>query len=436
MRIWRVGLSILVSLIALTVLGFGLQSAEGEIVVNQSAPAEANLIRVVEAENYTDEVGCEIEGHWKPWEDQAFSGGVLITNEHTETWGIGLPLTFTLEFTGTAVSVVYRQDIGYASLSVGIDDQPEYEIDQGRLVTNQAEICFIAGGPDPHTIVLRGAQDRSVLTDVITIDALKVFDGSEPCGSESGLCGRGIVVPAYFWPDLPDGYWGRLARKSKSDSDQLAVIANVSNGPGVEWNLCYAAATASVQCRGGSVLGYVHTCYGKPDPIHELCPKPIEDIKADVDKWYQFYRVDGIFFDEVSTLTETVAFYQELYDYVESKQPGATVYLNFGTEPPQDYLDIGSSTLCTFEGPFRRFMGWSFPSWLPTERSCALVYDTSRDNLEMVLDKLSRENVGWFYVTSDTMVDDNPWDTLPDYFEDLVNFVDCQYLPVVSRGSP
>lgn len=438
MNVRRVWLCILFPLVALTVVCYSLQQhTPGEAVVRADAPVANAPAGVVEAENCNQEEGCQTEGFWKPWWDTGFSNEWLITNEHTETLGLPLPVTLTLEFTGTGVGIVYRQDTWYGTLGVEIDDQVEYWVSQQGALENQAETCFEVDGEDPHSLILSGGEATGVVTGVITVDAIKVFEGDEPCGTEGSLCNRGIIVPAYFYPDLPDGYWGQLVEAAGKIDGKLTAIANVYNGPGAESDRNYSEAINAVIDNGGKVIGYVHTCYGEPDPIHSLCPKTIEEIKSDVDRWYQFYpAIDGIFFDEVSFKQEKVPFYQELYDYVQGKQSDAVVVNNFGVKPHENYLGVGSSILCTFESPFSNFVGWLPPNWVTRERSCVLVYDTSSSYFPAALERLSKMEIGWFYFTSDTNGVLNPWDTLPPYFRNLVNSVSCVYLPIVLKNHP
>lgn len=409
--------------------------------------ARCTPTKIVEAENCDQEPDCTKEGAWKPWQHPVFSNGWLLTNEHETKLGTPVPVTFTLSFTGTAFSIVYRQDTWYGMLGVGIDGQDEYYVNQQGAVENQAEACFEVD-KGRHSITLTGGLPTSVVTGVITLDAIKIFDGEECCGEEETLCGRGMIVPAYFDPCSSDGseYWSQLAEAAKKVDGKLIAIVNVDNGPGTEPEPCYSEAISSVVSNGGKVIGYIHTCYGNQTETvddHPLCPKTEISITTDIDMWYDFYREDGlsgIFFDEVSSYTETetvtglVPYYQRLYDYVQDKQPGAIVVNHFGAEPYEDYSSIGSSVLCTFEGPFSRFVGWSPPSWITRERSCALVYDTPEDDLATALKYLAKKNVGWFYFTSDINGILNPWDTLPPYFPDLVDSILCKiYLPIVRK---
>jgi hypothetical protein len=434
----------LLSVLTLAAICYAFQNRLDETTVKAQEPVVSAALRIVEAEKCYggQETGCQTTGSWKkPWQDSQFSNGWLITNEHSETWGLPLPATLTLTYTGTGVGIVYRQDTWYGTLGVKLDDQPQYHISQRGAVKNQAEACFEVETGPIHTLTLSAGQPTGLITGVITVDAMKIFDQDEPCGAQESLCDRGIIVPAYFSPDLPDGYWGQLVSAAKRIDGELIVIANVYNGPGTQPLITYTEAISAVASNGGKVIGYVHTCWnGRIPPPHELCPKTEDSIKADVITWYTFYPVDGIFFDEVSWHEDDVSFYQRLHEHVQKQRSGAIVVFNSGVEPHQSYSGIGSSILCTFENQFSYFVGWSPPSWITRGRSCALVHNTSGDNLPIALEHLSRENIGWSYFTSDTTtLDNNPWDTLPPYFPGLVDEVDVPctaYLPVVLKGYP
>lgn len=451
MRILRLVYCVLIPLIALIVVCHSLQNSVSESVVKAEEPITIAAVITVEAEScfWGQEEDCQTEGAWKTWQDSVeFSNEWLVTNEHETEPGKPVPVTLTLSFSGTGFSIVYRQDTWYGTLGVEVDDRSEYCVNQQGSIENQAEACFeVESGP--HTLSVSGGEPTGIITGVISLDAIKIFDEDEPCGAEESLCDRGIIVPAYFYPDLPDGYWGQLVEAAKRIDGRLIVIANVDNGPGTITDTNYTEAITAVVSNGGNVIGYVHTCYLEPDPIDSVCPRSMDSIKADIDNWYAFYEgagLGGIFFDQVSIEPGKVLTYQNLYTYVRDIQPGAIVVNNFGTKPPEDYFGIGSSILCTFENDFSYFavgwlppkcVGWSPPGWITRDRSCVLVYNTSSDDLPTGLEHLSKEEIGWFYFTSDTIAgDDNPWDTLPSYFPGLVDRVSCVcYLPIILKES-
>lgn len=230
---------------------------------------------------------------------------------------------------------------------------------------------------------------------------------------------RGIIVPAYFYPGA---YWDELANAAQEIGERLIVIVNVENGPGEEANSDYKDVVDQVRSNGGRVIGYVHTCHGNQDGDEELlssCTKTEAVIKTDIDRWYEWYSLDGIFFDEVSTQKDMATYYQNLYDYVHTKQTEATVVMNFGIEPDPAYFEIGSAILCIYENEFSDFIEWSPPDWMTEEqlaRSLILTYDTSEHDFWTAL-TISKD-IGWYYITSDN---DPPWDSLPSYFSNMVD---------------
>lgn len=432
---------VVLCLVAVIAAFCGLQDVSGARVASvdpQAAASEARMA-IIEAENcfLKPSETCWTEGDWILWEVPAASGGMLIDNENPPGSAIPVPVTLTLEFQGTGVSVVYRQDTWYGELGVQIDDQPRGSIRQDGSEKNQVDVCFEVEGEVTHTLVLTGGANEGV----ITLDAMRIWHLEDPCSGS--LCNRGILVPAYFDPRAPEEsppgekYWDRLADAARRLGKRLIVVVNIYNGPGDAQDPEYSRVISDVVRNGGRVIGYVYTCFGNElDPSRPWCPRPDGEIEADIDRWFDWYGddgLDGIFFDEVALTADKVPFYQALYDHVQKQSASATVVLNFGAVPDRAYASIDSTILCTFEGPFERFPGWPDPNWITQGRSCVLVYDTASNELPAGLDLLSKTTAGWFYFTDDTTADDNPWDTLPLYFKNL-GVLCTTYLPVVFRG--
>lgn len=136
-----------------------------------TSPKLTPISGTIEAEKCDEEEGCSLEGFWKPWCADGFSGGCLYNNEGAP----GASKLF-LTFEGTGVVIIYRQDLWYGSLHVEIDGKA-HTIYQAGPIKNQVEACFEVDGEDPHTLVLTGSKD----TGVITLDAIKTFQGTSPC---------------------------------------------------------------------------------------------------------------------------------------------------------------------------------------------------------------------------------------------------------------
>jgi hypothetical protein len=225
----------------------------------------------------------------------------------------------------------------------------------------------------------------------------------------------------------------------------LAII-NPSSGAGPSLdngdvqNYIKQVAALRKQVPGLIVLGYVYTDYANRS-VNEDVPasgdRPfVRSVKNDVDAYYDWYGVDGIFFDEASTDLADVPYYKDIYLYVKSKTGTCGVVINPGTRTHPAYLDT-ADIIVNFEGYYSSYLsdenwedrlpGGAEPDWeqaVPAYRFWHMVHTTPEAGMPNVI-PLSRErHAGWVYVTDDVM--DNPWDTLPPYWEDFVDRVASQ----------
>lgn len=270
---------------------------------------------------------------------------------------------------------------------------------------------------------MRSLQTLAALSVLILLTGLSCVRNETPSEQARVTPPRGLLIPAYFYPDFPDGNWRRLVQAAQTLGEKLIVIVNPANGPGTQYDANYHQAIAAVRRYDGRVIGYVHTCHGlreSPESESPLCPTTLTQIQADIATWYTLYPdISGIFFDEVSSADEDVATYRTLYDDVQRRHGGpAVVVFNFGVVPHHAYGDIGTALLCLFEEAGASFSSWTVPSWIPPDRALALIYQVSQ--VQPILEAVMATSMEWFYVTSDSLP--NPWDTLPAYFEDLVTF--------------
>ena len=74
---------------------------------------------------------------------------------------------------------------------------------------------------------------------------------------------------------------------------------NPGSGPGAGPNSDYTHEVDLLRAAGGQVIGYVPTTYGA---------RPIDQVLADVDAYYAWYGLDGIYFDEVASAGDQDAF--------------------------------------------------------------------------------------------------------------------------------
>jgi hypothetical protein len=227
-----------------------------------------------------------------------------------------------------------------------------------------------------------------------------------------------VLVPAYFYPGA---YWDRLASQAFSMPEKIIAIAHASNGPGAAVDPNYINAIGNLRVNGGKVIGYVFTNYGK---------RPQNKVRKDIDLWFSFYTIDGIFLDQQAYTPGKEEYYQELYNYIKTINPQAFIVGNPGTDTIESYLFYNDNrvtdVLCFFETN-TGFLNWEPPSWIYKYKNtnfCVLPYNTSASEYEAITDYADVKNAGWVYCTDDVLP--NPWDTLPDYFESFSDYVNTK----------
>lgn len=184
------------------------------------------------------------------------------------------------------------------------------------------------------------------------------------------------------------------------------MIMNPSNGPGAAVDPDFVATIEEARSRGVAVLGYVYTEYGF---------RSLSAVRADVAKYYSWYDVSGIFFDEAASSASSLSYYRTLEEDVRA-HPGAIVMLNPGLYPSEGYMTVGDIVV-VFEGDYSSYVQLEIPSWVvayPPSKYSHLVYGTSAGNLSSALSLAHQRHAGYVYVTSDVLP--NPWDTLPSYW--------------------
>lgn len=248
---------------------------------------------------------------------------------------------------------------------------------------------------------------KSTISDNIECDTSR-------SSTEQGLK---ILCPGYFYPSLEVGSeWDRVIEQAKKMPNKIYLIANPSSGPGEVKSFQYEAAINKLRLNGGRVLGYVPTGYGSRDK---------NLVKDDIDKWYNWYEVDGIFLDEQAVYTGDEDTYREYYTYIKSINSGLVVN-NPGLENGENYLifnnDRISDVVCHFEDTGSNLTKWHPDLWSSSynyNNFAAFVHTDSDWKLSVEI--INSTNNGWCYITNDIM--DNPWDSLPDYFEEMCDYV-------------
>ncbi len=241
-------------------------------------------------------------------------------------------------------------------------------------------------------------------------------DVDKQCG------GIQVLLPLYSYPN----WWNEKAYKWKElaiarDKICVTAVINVHNGPGDgPPNADYSKGLKDLQLFDVSILGYVHTLYGKRDT---------HLVKRDVDLYVDNFDIGGIFFDEVANTDHYLDYYRELYGYVKKQRRSNLVVLNPGT-------GIGSSSVkrrrwgpditVTYENTYTKWIASptfaSSSEPLKSARFAALIHDAPDDNAMRKSINLARfRKYRYVYVTDDKLP--NPWDRLPNYWAEMIDYL-------------
>ena len=229
--------------------------------------------------------------------------------------------------------------------------------------------------------------------------------------------GMALLVPAYFEPE--SGLWPALA--AAAARVPVVAIANVNNGPGSDSAPIqgYVAAMRAVREAGGQVVGYVFTQYGK---------RSLDLVKKDMQHWVELYSLDGFFVDEManSPAESLLSYYAELARYARQIQPNSRVIANPGTNTDELYLTrTTADVLVIFENDagYLTFAPTPWTQRYPEHQFAHLTYAVSRAaQMTNFVNLAASRRAGFIYVTDDG--GNNPWDTLPSYWEAEVGLVE------------
>ena len=206
-----------------------------------------------------------------------------------------------------------------------------------------------------------------------------------------------LAIPSYFWPGAS---WDAIV--AHAGAIDLAVV-NVDSGPGAGRVTTFATTVGAARLRGIRVVGYVHTGYAA---------RPLAEVLTDIDRYYAWYGVDGVFVDEVPSDCAQGAYYGAIADRVRT-HADHFVIINPGTNPGECTTTF-SDMIVNFEGTRAVYQTWSPASWMadyPADRFWHLIYGADDTDVSSLV-SLSRErNAAHVYVTDDSMP--NPWDRLP-----------------------
>jgi hypothetical protein len=224
----------------------------------------------------------------------------------------------------------------------------------------------------------------------------------------------GLLVPAYFYPPT---YWDGL--NFAASRVPLAVIVNPGSGPGAAQDPNYVAVVNSLRGAGGKALGYVHSAYAARDT---------NAIQADITNFFNWYPLDGIFVDEMANDANTnhYNYYAGLDAFIQTQGTNLLVFGNPGTTTPEPYLATVDG-LMTFENDATNYPGYVPDGWVTNHLArdfCHVIYAvTNAAAMTNVVNLAASRNAGWIFVTDANNNAGNPYDRLPVYWTNEVNYL-------------
>lgn len=312
-----------------------------------------------------------------------------------DQWGNLVKTGFTpLNYAGTA-GVTYTVTVAnYGSLT--FDHWGNNSNNPSRTLTvGSSNVWFDAyyrsGTSAPSIIPVGGSTIQTLLPKTGAFVALYMYPG-----------GSGWT----HWQSVID------AKKAHPSVPIVAVI-NPNSGPGNYRDSNFANGIPKLRNVGVIVLGYTHSDYGD---------RSLTSLKADVDKYQNWYGIDGIFIDEFNNQANTVEWqYDQITDYAKSK--GMKMVMgNPGTDVPRSYIStVDTMTISEGRGYLNLdyVKGWHLDY---DKRNFGIIrYDIGWLDTNYVIE--ASKYVGLIYITNGN--DSNSrWFNVPPYFGQMVSTLD------------
>jgi len=230
---------------------------------------------------------------------------------------------------------------------------------------------------------MQSNKKRTIATAAMIAAALSMTAIVAPTTRAFADDGNGMVVPMYGW----DAGWDDIINaKEDNKGTDIIVIINPASGPGGGKDSHWADVTDDLQDAGIKVIGYSATSYaGRSEG----------EVKGEIDNYYDWYDLDGIFLDEVSPSDQS--YYKDLRHYAEKPDGTQTVVLNPGAPVPESYEDAGD-IIIAFENSY-------IPSGVESNgisesKLGALPYGQNPSESEY---KELSDDVGYLYIPPDWM---------------------------------
>lgn len=234
---------------------------------------------------------------------------------------------------------------------------------------------------------------------VATMCASTVLISVSPTPGAAATAPAGALsmgIPAYFYPAGAGlASWDQLRSITPAAGTVIATGLRLeSTAPDTN----YQQQVRMTRAAGSQVLAYVTTSGGDRAPA---------TVKAEIDRAFAWYDVDGVFFDEGVRYPVTcgqVDYYRSLSDYAKARKPGATTVVNHGQILPECYADVADILMIAEMAAADYRSSWRPWGWehnYPPEKFWHLVHSTPGITEMQETVRLGKSrNAGRIFVTS------------------------------------
>lgn len=192
---------------------------------------------------------------------------------------------------------------------------------------------------------------------------------------------KGPIVPLYNYDANIDGL---IAAKQHYPSVDIIAILNPDSGPGDAKDDHWTGVVGKLHAAHIRVVGYVDTAYAGVSQ---------SDADSRIDMYYNWYGVDGIFFDDATP--DNHDYYQALTHHAKTGAPGKLSIINPGAAVPGEYADAADIVI-VYEND--AVPSGIETSGLPSSHVGVLVHGT--DDSGSVFDAV-KDSAGYVYTSPD-----------------------------------
>ena len=219
----------------------------------------------------------------------------------------------------------------------------------------------------------------------------------------------GLIVPLYSYLGPT---WGQLIKAHQANPTvPMVAVISPNDGPGSYPDPAFLSGVQSLQSAGIIVLGYMETHYTNESLI------TVESVVA---KYWDWYGVNGMFFDQMGDQPGEETYYSTLTAYDKSLGMTMTVG-NPGNDVPPSFVGT-VDTIVVYESPNApslSFLGGWHTSY-PKSNFAIIAYNVSPLNQTYVED--ASRDLGYIYLT-DGIWPDPYTGVLPSYLSTLMSLL-------------